>query len=148
MYNNYDEENDITGYQINDQVTEDIESQLNEDECADTVPFPIPNNVLPVHEIQEVVRVLWTENTETNGRPSKQFLKSLFELVCAEACNTIVTDNHSDKMINIYELAAAEFMKALESLPKKQYVMDNLMKFLPDNKFPDEFTTFIETIQS
>jgi len=138
-----------------DEVVENVEefnldgqSSSSEDDDEDVLPFTIPKDVLPVNEIQQMVKVMWTDNTETNGRPNKYFVKCLFELLCAQACNTITVEIDPERMINIYELAATEFVNALETLPKKQYIMENLFQYFPDKKLPDEFYTYVETLQA
>jgi hypothetical protein len=134
--------------EINDQIEDygsdeftidvDIE-EVDEEKENDWIPFTIRKDVLPVNEVQQMVKVMWTENTVTNGEPNKHFSKCLFVLVCAQACNTITQDFQPERTMHIYELASTEFVKAMETLPKKVYIIENVLQFFPEGKFPDKF---------
>ena len=114
------------------------------------VPFNIPRNVAPVHEIEEMVRILNADSGDTKSQKVQRdcLVQNLFRLICGQACNNITEESNPDKKLALYELAALEFTQTMETYPKKEYAMNNLMHFLPDKKFPDEFITFIETMQS
>jgi hypothetical protein len=118
---------------------------LTENECgSDFVPFPIPKNVSPVNEVEQFVQDMWIDGTK---KSKKLFIQALFDLVCAQACNEITESQKPDKIHAIYDLAATEFTNAMTTFLTKSYIMENFQVYLPGKKWPDDFVTFIATIQ-
>jgi hypothetical protein len=70
-------------------MSEEAKEEANEGDAADEdsnddeVPFSVPKNVAPVHEVQQFIRLLWIENTAGGKRDHALFLNALFDLVWA-----------------------------------------------------------------
>jgi hypothetical protein len=112
---------------VGTQETRDVNDVSDQD---DRVPFNIPRNVAPVNEVHELVRLLWIENPTSKSQ--QLFTNILFDVLCAQACDEVTTENDPDKMLSLYDLAATNFTLAMTTFPKKKYVLDNLMQYLPE----------------
>jgi hypothetical protein len=142
---------------VGDEDTENVnqDTNTNSDDCGAVeevmendefyAGIAIPKNVTPVHEVEEFFSVHFDDNATKSRR--QHGISALFDVVCGQACNTITKECAQDRLVAVYELAALEFTKAVETMPKKQYFLDNLFAFLPEKKFPDEFFTYVKGLQ-
>lgn len=122
------------------------DEHIVDEEDSEFCALEIPKNVSPVNELEEFFRKAFADDA---SKQRKQLaVNALFDVLCGQACNVITEECSQDRVIALYELAAQQFTATLESYPKKLYVIDNLMVYLPEQKFPDDLLTYLETMQS
>jgi hypothetical protein len=109
-----------------------------DDENEYTVPFAIPKNVTPVNEVQEMVSELWN----TTSANKKLFIYALFDLLAGHAGDSVTGEQSVARYPDLCTMAGTNFIQSLDTYPKKNYIIDNLMLYLPNKTWPEEFVTY------
>ena len=102
-----------------------------EDDGKDYVPFEIPKEVAPVNEVHEFSRLL-----TCNGKSeSSLYVNALFDVLSARSCNTITEESGHERLFQLYDQVATEFILGVENYPKKEYCRENVLEYLPGKNY-------------
>mmetsp|Transcript_10293 Transcript_10293/g.15650 ORF Transcript_10293/g.15650 Transcript_10293/m.15650 type:complete len:411 (-) Transcript_10293:117-1349(-) len=125
---------------------EEVESEeivtLTSDDAEVTSCLEL-KDVPAIVQMEEMLKYLTSDNT-----PSKQkrLAQVCFTFLCSIVGDDIGVESDHDRNPSLWDQAAVKLIDAITSVPTKTYERDNFFAYLPEQKWPSFFQTYVDSI--